>query len=139
MIHCALLGSVERFMSVYIEHTAGKFPVWTAPEQLRIITLNQEDDTVAFAQNVLQQAKDQGLRATIDNAAESVGKKIRAAEMYKIPYTIVLGQKEMESGAVTPRVRKDLEPSEAAGALALADFLQTVKQEAASRTLKSSL
>ena len=139
MVHKAILGSIERFLSVYIEHTVGKFPVWLAPEQLRIITLNQEDDTVAFAQNVLKQAKDQGLRATIDNASESVGKKIRAAELYKVPYTIVLGQKEMESGAVTPRVRKDLEPSESAGALPLADFLQTVNQEATSRTIKSSL
>ena len=139
MVHKAILGSIERFLSVYIEHTVGKFPVWLAPEQLRIITLNQEDETVDFAQNVLKQAKDQGLRATIDNASESVGKKIRAAELYKVPYTIVLGQKEMDSGAVTPRVRKDLEPSEGAGALPLADFLQTVNQEATSRTLKSSL
>ena len=139
MIHCALLGSVERFMSVYIEHTAGKFPVWTAPEQIRIITLNQEDDTVSFAASVLQQAKELGLRATIDNASESVGKKIRAAELYKIPYAIVLGQKEMESGQVTPRIRKDLDAKEGGSTLSIEAFLQTVRTEAASRSLKTSL
>ncbi|MBC7707840.1 threonine--tRNA ligase [Polaromonas sp.] len=139
MIHCALLGSIERFMSVYIEHTGGKFPVWTAPEQVRIITLNQEDDTVAFATDVLQQAKNMGVRASIDNAGESVGKKIRAAELYKIPYTIVLGQKEMEGGQVTPRIRKDLVASEESAALPIANFLQTVLAESLSRTLKSTL
>ena len=139
MIHCALLGSVERFMSVYIEHTAGKFPVWTAPEQIRIITLNQEDDTVAFAGKIWQQAKDLGLRVTIDNAAESVGKKIRAAEIYKVPYTVVIGQKEMESGQVTPRVRKDLEAREGSEAVAIQDFLQAVWAEAKSRTSKTTL
>ncbi len=139
MIHCALLGSIERFMSVYIEHTAGKFPVWTAPEQIRIITLNQEDDTVAFAEGVLLQAKQHGLRATIDNASESVGKKIRAAELYKIPYTIVIGQKEMESGQVTPRIRKDMDVSEGVKTLSLADFLSTVSQESRTRTLKTLL
>lgn len=143
MIHCALLGSVERFMSVYIEHTAGKFPVWVAPEQIRIVTLNQEDATVAYAQKVLQQAKALDLRVTIDNASESVGKKIRAAELYKIPYTIVLGQKEMETGQVTPRIRRDLdviEPgSEANRALSVENFLKTVQAEHQSRTRVTSL
>lgn len=139
MIHCALLGSIERFMSVYIEHTAGKFPVWTAPEQIRIITLNQEDDTVAYADKVWNQAKSLGLRATVDNASESVGKKIRAAELFKIPYTIVLGQKEMETGDVTPRIRKDLAAPEVAVTLPVEHFLQTVLAESLSRTLKTSL
>ncbi|MDB5175911.1 MAG: thrZ [Candidatus Saccharibacteria bacterium] len=138
MIHKALLGSFERFLSVYIEHTAGKFPVWTAPEQIRIISLNQEDATVAFATDVLQQAKALGLRATVDNASESVGKKIRAAEMYKIPYTIVVGQKEMENGQVTPRIRKDLATREDSTSLSLENFLNTVASEAKSRVLKTS-
>ncbi len=139
MVHKAILGSIERFLSVYIEHTAGKFPVWVAPEQIRIVTLNQEDDTVTFAEQVLQQAKAIGLRATIDNAAESVGKKIRAAELFKIPYTIVLGQKEMDSGEVTPRIRKDLAVSDDAKTLGLEAFLQTVLAESRSRTLESTL
>ena len=139
MIHCALLGSIERFMSVYIEHTAGRFPVWTAPEQIRIITLNQEEATVLFADGVLKKAKLAGLRATIDNASESVGKKIRAAELYKLPYTIVIGQKEMESGQVTPRIRSDLEAKEGGSTLSVEEFLQAVSDEAKSRTTRTTL
>src|SRR5205823_12190227 len=81
MIHCALLGSIERFLAVYIEHTAGKFPVWLAPEQVRIITLNQEAKTVKFAEKTVKQAKELGLRVSLDNDNESVGKKIRNAEL----------------------------------------------------------
>ncbi|MBC7546693.1 threonine--tRNA ligase [Candidatus Saccharibacteria bacterium] len=139
VIHCALLGSIERFMSVYIEHTAGKFPVWVAPEQVWIITLNQEDTTVDYAYGVLKQAKSLGLRVTIDNASESVGKKIRSAELYKIPYTIVIGQKEIESGRVTPRIRKDMEVHEGSSTLGLDEFFKTVANEAKSRVLKTSL
>ena len=139
VIHCALLGSIERFMSVYVEHTAGKFPVWVAPEQIRIITLNQEDTTVDYAYGVLKQAKALGLRATIDNASESVGKKIRAAELYKIPYTIVLGRKEIESSQVTPRIRKDMEVHEGSSTLGLDEFFKTVANEAKSRVSKTSL
>jgi threonyl-tRNA synthetase len=139
MVHKAILGSLERFLSVYIEHTAGRFPVWVAPEQVRIVTLNQEDATVTYAYSVLEQAKALGLRATIDNASESVGKKIRAAELYKIPYTIVLGQKEMDTGEVTPRIRKDMEVHEGSTTLGLDEFLKTVANEAKARVLKTSL
>ncbi len=139
MIHCALLGSIERFLSVYIEHTAGKFPVWVAPEQVRIITVNQEDETVAFADSVAAQAKELGLRVTIDNANESVGKKIRNAEVMKVPYTLVLGEKEIESGEVTPRVRKDIEVQPSHAHQKVEDFLRSVSNEAKSRTTKSSL
>lgn len=66
MIHSALLGSTERFLSVYIEHTAGRFPVWLAPEQLRIITVNQEDSTTNFAQEIRDSAKKLGLRVSVD-------------------------------------------------------------------------
>jgi threonyl-tRNA synthetase len=145
MIHCALMGSIERFLSVYIEHTAGKFPVWVAPEQLRVITVNQEAETVAFAQRVLEQARELGLRLVVDNSNESVGKKIRAAEVAKVPYSIVVGDKEIAGGQVVPRIRKDLVDSEVSDApvspvtLSLEEFLRTVAAEAKSRTLKTSL
>ncbi|MDB5184269.1 MAG: thrZ [Candidatus Saccharibacteria bacterium] len=139
MIHSALLGSVERFMSVYIEHTGGKFPVWTAPEQIRIITLNQDDDVVGYAEQLRRQAFDLGLRVTIDNASESVGKKIRAAELYKIPYTVVIGQKEIETGQVTPRVRADMAVNEPIREHSFEEFLGTVANEARARVLKTSL
>ena len=139
MIHCALLGSIERFLSVYIEHTAGKFPVWLAPEQIRIITVNQEEKTVSFAENVLKQAKELGLRANLDNDNESVGKKIRSAEVWKVPYTVVIGEKEIESGQVVPRVRSDMEVEKAHEPRSIEEFLKTVANEAKTRVSKTSL
>lgn len=139
MIHKALLGSIERFLAVYIEHTAGKFPVWLAPEQVRLITVNQEDATVAFAQTMLERAQELGVRAVIDNSNESVGKKIRASELMKVPYTIVIGEKEMAGGEVSPRVRKDLEVTTEHPAMTIENFLKTVSHEAKSRVNKSSL
>jgi threonyl-tRNA synthetase len=128
MIHCALLGSIERFLSVFIEHTGGRFPVWVAPEQIRFITLNQEDNTVAYAQKTLMDARQLGLRCTVDNSNESVGKKIRAAELMKVPYTIVIGSKEIESGAV---VRTET--------LSFDEFFKSVAHEAKSRVSKSTI
>ena len=139
MIHCALLGSVERFLSVYIEHTAGRFPVWVAPEQVRLITVNQEDSTVAFAASMVQQAKELGLRLTVDNSNESVGKKIRASELWKVPYTVVIGEKEMTTNMLTPRIRKDMEVDAPHSDLSFAEFFQSVANEAKSRVSKSSL
>lgn len=139
MIHKALLGSIERFLSVYIEHTAGKFPIWLAPEQIRVVTVNQEGKTTKFAEDILEKAKDLRLRATTDNNNESVGKKIRKTELDKIPYTIVIGDKEIESGQIAPRIRKDLEVASTHTAMAVNDFLKTVKNEVKSRVSKTSL
>lgn len=133
MIHKAILGSIERFLSVYIEHTAGKFPVWLAPEQIRIISVNQEDATVAFAQSILEQAKELGLRVHLDNDNESVGKKIRNAELMKVPYTIVIGEKEIESNEITPRIRRDLQVDQNA-TIKVDDFLKLVEKQAKNRT-----
>jgi threonyl-tRNA synthetase len=139
MIHSALLGSIERFLSVYIEHTAGKFPVWLAPEQIRVITVNQEEPTVKFAETLLGQAKELGLRVHVDNSNESVGKKIRAAEVMKVPYAVVIGQKEIESGKVIPRIRSDMEARQPDESHEIQEFLKTVASEARDRTTKSSL
>ena len=139
MVHKAILGSIERFLSVYIEHTAGKFPVWLAPEQIRLITVNQEEKTVEFANQVLTQAKELGLRITLDNDNESVGKKIRNSELMKVPYTIVIGEKEIESGNVVPRVRGDMEVQKPHDSHAIGDFLKTVAHEAKGRIHKTSL
>jgi threonyl-tRNA synthetase len=139
MIHCALLGSIERFMSVYIEHNAGKFPVWTAPEQIRLITVNQEAETLDFAVKIVADAKKLGLRIYADNTNESVGKKIRTAELMKVPYTVVLGEKEMQSSQLMPRIRKDLTTQEEAPAISIEEFLSTVAKEASQRSSKSTL
>ncbi len=139
MIHCALMGSIERFLSVYIEHTAGKFPIWVAPEQVRLATVNQEAITVAFAQKVMDRSKELGLRLTVDNSNESVGKKIRAAEVAKVPYTIVIGEKEIRSEQVIPRIRKDMAVIDAPVSLGIEEFLKTVANESKARVLKTSL
>lgn len=139
MIHCALLGSIERFLGVYIEHTAGRFPVWLAPEQVRIVTVNQEEVTESFAGDLLSRAQKSGLRATVDNSNESVGKKIRAAEVAKVPYTLVIGEKEITTGEVLPRIRKDLAVDAPHSTKTIDEFLKTVAHEAASRVHQSSL
>lgn len=139
MVHCALLGSIERFLSVYIEHTAGRFPVWAAPEQIRLITVNQEEATLAFAADLVRQAQKLDLRLTADNSNESVGKKIRAAEIAKIPYTVVVGEKEIASGEVVPRIRKDMAVADAPAPIGAGEFLKTVANEAKTRVQKTSL
>ncbi len=108
MIHKALLGSFERFLSVYLEHTNGNFQVWLAPEQLRVATLNDDEAVVKMSKDIVSKAKELGLRAELDDSNESVGKKIHNAEAMKVPYTLVIGGKELESGKLSPRGRKDL-------------------------------
>jgi threonyl-tRNA synthetase len=139
MIHRAILGSFERFIMLLIEHFAGKFPVWLAPEQVRVITVNQEEATLAFAANLAEQAKELGLRLTVDNDNESVGKKIRNAELMKVPYSVVIGQKEIEGGMLTPRVRSDIEVHPEHEPRTAEEFLKTVANEAKSRVNKTSL
>lgn len=139
MIHCALLGSVERFLAVYIEHTAGRFPVWLAPEQVRLVTVNQVDETVAFAEKIAGQAKELGLRLTVDNSNQSVGKKIRSAELMRVPYTVVIGAKEIETNKLQLRIRNDMAVNKADCNVAVDEFLMTVAHEAKARVLKTSL
>jgi threonyl-tRNA synthetase len=139
MVHFALLGSIERFLATYIEHTAGKFPIWLAPEQIRLITVNQEKATVEFAGRVAEQAKKLGLRLETDNSNESVGKKIRAAEVAKVPYSVVIGEKEIGSSEVVPRIRKDMMVRENGHPIGVDEFLKTVAHEAKSRIHKTSL
>lgn len=108
MIHKALLGSFERFLAVYLEHTNGNLPLWLAPEQLRLISLNDDPAVIRKTYEILDKIKELGIRAELDNSNESVGKRIRQAELMKVPYTIVIGGKEVESGRFTARHRSDL-------------------------------
>ncbi len=96
MIHCAIMGSIERFMSVLIEHYAGAFPLWLSPEQIRLATVS--DDFVPFAKDLQAKLVAAGLRASVDDSSEKLGKKIRNAAMSKIPWTVVIGAKEVEGG-----------------------------------------
>jgi len=130
MIHAALLGSIERFLAVYIEGTGGKFPLWLAPQQLRILSLNDEDSILKMAQDVVNKAKGLGLRAELDDSNESVAKKVHDAEAMNVPYVLVIGPKEAESGQVTPRVRSDLpELSESS----IDELLEHLSQDAKER------
>jgi threonyl-tRNA synthetase len=138
MVHCAIMGSLERFLNIYIEHTAGRFPVWNAPEQLRILTVNQTEPIVGLAESIVEQAKNLRLRVTLDNSNESVGKKIRESELWKVPYVIVIGEKESETGEVTPRIRGDIQVADPS-VMKIDNFLQSVANEARSRVSKSSL
>ncbi len=99
MIHCAIMGSIERFSAVLIEHLGGNFPLWLAPEQVRIIPV--ADVHHAYATEVYNALKAVGIRATFDNANESMGKKIRAAKQERLPYFIVVGDTEVADKKVT--------------------------------------
>jgi len=139
MIHRAILGSFERFIMLLIEHFAGKFPVWLAPEQLRLITVNQEKTTLSFADKVAEMAKNLGLRVYVDNDNESVGKKIRNSEVMKVPYTVVIGEKEIKTGKLTPRIRTDMEVQHNENSYEVELFLKTIDNEAKARVHKTSM
>jgi threonyl-tRNA synthetase len=140
MIHCALLGSIERFLSVYIEHTAGKFPVWLAPEQLRIIQVKDYPELDEFVNETKRMAVELGLRVTVDRSNESVGKKIRTAEVMKVPYVVVVGEKELETKQLTPRLRRDLAvEGREDQAMDVEQLLNSIANESRSRASSSSL
>ncbi len=140
MIHCALLGSIERFLSVYIEHTGGRFPVWVAPEQLRIIQVKDSEEVVQFVQRLRDEARDKGIRISVDDSNESVGKKIRAAATMKVPYSLVIGEKEVAAGKLMPRVREDLAvEGRAEQSYDVDQFFSSVSNEIKARASKSSI
>lgn len=140
MIHCALLGSIERSLSVYIEHTAGRFPLWLAPEQLRIIQVKDTDDIIAFVTNLKEQALEYGIRVVVDDSNETVGKKIRSSQTMKVPYTLVVGEKEVADARLTPRVRTDLAvEGRQDQSYEVEQFLTSIAREAKTRATKSSI
>lgn len=139
MIHSALLGSLERFLSVYIEHTAGRFPIWLSPEQVRIIQVKDSPEIYNLVNELRTMAIDKGIRIQVDDSSESVGKKIRSAELAKVPYTIVVGEKEADSRRLSPRIRSDLEVVKIERSHDLEQFFDSVVNEIKARASKSSL
>ncbi len=112
MVHCALIGSIERFMSVFIEHTAGWFPLWCAPEQVRVLTVNDKaEDYVGEVESVLRDIvlddpiKNNDLRFEIDRSDDSLGKKIKRATEMKIPVVLIVGEKDAADKVVSVRTR----------------------------------
>ncbi len=101
MIHRAPFGSMERFIAILLEHTAGNFPLWLTPEQVIILPISKKYEE--YAKNVLNLLDEADVRTTIDLRNEKVGRKIRDAEVKKLPYMIIIGEKEADSGKVSVR------------------------------------
>ena len=129
MIHRAPFGSMERFCGVLIEHFGGDFPVWLAPEQVRLVPIS--DKVNDYGAGLLAQLKAAGFRASLDTHSDKLGAKIRRAELDKIPYTLVLGGKEAEAQAVSVRSRAKGDE----GVMPFADYLARLKTEIATRAL----
>ena len=105
MIHRVVFGSIERFIGILIEHFAGAFPLWLAPEQVKIIPVS--DKQLDYAKDLLSKLEAAHIRSSIDDRSEKMGYKIRQAQLEKIPYMLVVGDKEMDDGTVSVRSRKD--------------------------------
>jgi len=127
MIHRALLGSMERFMGVLIEHYGGAFPVWLAPVQAAIIPI--ADRHMEYAHSLASQLKDAKLRVQVDDRGERMNAKIRDAQMQKIPYMLVIGDREVEAGTAAVRLRS----GENLGAIAIDDFIARVNEDSKNR------
>ena len=125
MIHAAIMGSVDRFLSILIEHTAGAFPLWLSPVQIAILPIS--DNQVDYAKKVRDEllAANSDFRIEIDDRSESIGKKIREATMQKIPYQLIVGEKEVEAGKVAVRLRDGTD----LGQRDLKDFAEKIKIE----------
>ena len=129
MVHRAVLGSLERFMGCLIEHYAGAFPVWLAPVQAVVIPI--ADRHLEYARKVEDELQAEGLRVKVDSRAERMNAKIRQAQLEKVPYMLVVGNREAESASVSVRLRT----GEDLGACSLADFKGRAKNAAATRSL----
>jgi threonyl-tRNA synthetase len=127
MIHTVAYGSLERFIGILTEHFAGAFPLGLAPVQ--VMDLPITDRSRDYAETVASRLKDAGLRAETDYRSEKIGYKIREAQMQKIPYMLVLGDKEAENGTVTGRKRSGGDQ----GAMNLEDFISARESENKSR------
>lgn len=127
MIHRVVYGSIERFIGILIEHYAGAFPAWLAPQQVRILPIT--DKHVAYAKELADKMFDLGLRVHLDDRNEKLGYKIREAQVQKVPYTLVVGDKEMEEGTVNVRRRGEGD----IGAMKQADFIAMLQQEIAEK------
>ena len=130
MIHRVVLGSIERFIGVITEHFAGAFPAWLAPVQAKVLPIT--DRAAQYADQVAAQIDAAGYRVETDHRSEKIGYKIREAQLQKIPYMIVVGDKEAEAGTVAVRTRAGVDQ----GAMPLGDFLAALKSEVDNREIK---
>lgn len=129
MIHCAIMGSIERFLSVLIERYAGAFPTWLAPVQVSVIPVSDKFNNYA-TDHVATKLEQSGIRVELNDANESVGKKIRYATTQKVPYVVVIGEKEIEAGTVAVRSRDKGE----LGTMSFAEFSALINKEIETRS-----
>jgi threonyl-tRNA synthetase len=129
MLHRALFGSLERFVGILIEHYEGKFPVWLSPTQA--VVMNITDSQADYVQSVVDQLRNAGIRAIADLRNEKIGFKIRERTMQRIPYMLVVGDREVETNTVSVRTRS----GEELGSLSIADITKRIQQQINSRTL----
>ena len=127
MLHRVILGSIERFIGILIEHYAGAFPLWLAPEQVRVLTVTEAHDE--YAQKVRDELQAVGIRVKADLRNEKLGRKIREAQLDKIPYMLVIGDQEVASATVAPRLRKQGETLDAMSVARFLDHLQNELKE----------
>ena len=132
MIHRAILGTLERFSAVLIEHYGGAFPLWLSPEQIRLVPV--ADRHLEHARELASLLRALGLRPAVDESGETVGKKVRAAQLAKAPYVLVIGDKEIESGELTVRDRQGVETK----GVPFDDFAAALVDEAGSKRLSQS-
>ena len=131
MIHRVVFGSVERFLGIITEHFGGAFPVWLAPVQVRV--MNITDRSAEYAEDVVAKLKAQGVRAEVDLRNEKIGYKIREAQGQKIPYMLVVGDKEVENGTVSVRTRSGGDK----GSISLDEFAETITKQIRDRELET--
>ena len=124
VLHRAILGSIDRFMAYYLEETKGALPVWLSPTQVKILPISSEKH-MDYANMICQKLKDQGVRVSVDERNEKIGYKIREAQVQKVPYMLVVGDKEIETESVGVRSRKDGD----LGAMKVSEFIEKVKEE----------
>ncbi len=129
MVHRVVFGSIERFIGILIEHFAGKFPVWLSPVQVKILPIT--DRQGEYAKAIYAKLKDAGIRVVLDDRSEKIGYKIREAQMEKVPYMLVVGEKEAEAGLVAVR-RRDKGDT---GAVSVEEFIATVQADIAEKTV----
>ena len=123
MLHRVVFGSIERFIGVLIEHYAGAFPTWLAPVQVKILTIS--DKQKAYANKIVEKLMNEGIRVELDDREEKIGYKIREAQLQKIPYMLIVGDKEVETNAVGVRARKDGD----IGQMPIDEFICKIKAE----------
>ncbi|MDK2918078.1 MAG: threonyl-tRNA synthetase [Candidatus Petromonas sp.] len=131
VIHRVAFGSIERFIGILIEHFAGKFPTWLAPVQVKILPIT--DRQAEYAEKIVEQLEDQGIKVEIDSRSEKIGYKIREAQLQKVPYMLIVGDKEEESQTVSVRSRDNGE----LGSQKVEDFVEKIISEIENRTLNT--